>query len=135
MLKIKNHNPAELAPGKQFKYADGVFFWVRPLTGTILRNFRKLCATEEIAYSATSQRMELVEKINDDKLNDLIADYILEKWEGVGGEDGQPLPVTLESKKLILDQLAIKNFVWAAAKSLDTTEAETKNSQTSPISL
>ncbi len=126
MLKIKNYNTSETAPGRQFKYAEGVSFWVRPLTGTILRNFRKQCATSDFGYNSASQKMEPVEKVDDDKLNGLIADYILEKWEGVGGEDGQPLPVTLESKKLILDQLAIKNFVWAAAQSLDTTETEKK---------
>ena len=132
MLKIKNHNSAEHAPGKQFKYADGVFLWIRPLTGTILRTFRKSCVTYESGYNPASQRMEPAEKLDDDKLNDLIADYILEKWEGIGGEDGQPLPVSLASKKLILDQLAINKFVWAAAQSLDSTEAEQKNSQTSP---
>lgn len=128
MLKIKKINTNELPPGREFKYAEGVFFWVRPLTGTILRNFRAQCVTADYSYNPATQRMEQVEKVDDDKLTDLIADYILEKWEGVGGEDGQPLPVTLESKKLILDQLAIKNFVWAVAQSLDTSEAEKKTS-------
>ncbi len=126
MLKIKNYKPDEPVPSKRFEFQPGVAFWVRQLTGAILRNFRKQCVTQDLGYSVATQRMEPVEKVDDDKLNDLIADYILEKWEGVGGEDGQPLPVTLESKKLILDQLAIKNFVWAAAQSLDTSEAEKK---------
>lgn len=135
MLKITNYKSDEPVPSRRFEYQLGVAFWVRPLIGTTLKNFRKQCVTEDLGYSAVSQRMEPVEKVNDDKLNDLIADYILEKWEGVGGQDGQPLPITLESKKLILDQLAIKNFIWAAAQSLDTSEAEIKNSQTSPASL
>ncbi len=135
MLKIKNYKADEPVASKRFEYQPGVVFWVRPLTGTILRSFRKQCVTSDFGYNAASQKMEPIEKVDDDKLNDLISDYILEKWEGVGGEDGQPLPVTLDSKKLIIDQLAIKNFIWAAAQSLDTTEAEQKNSQTSPVSF
>ena len=135
MLKLKKYDTANPIPSRRFEYQPGVAFWIRPLNGTILRNLRKQCTKEEYGYNPETQRMELAGKTDNDKLNELLADYIIDKWEGIGGEDGQPLPVNLESKKLIADQLALKNFIWAAAESLDTTEPETKNSQTSPASL
>lgn len=128
MLIIKKQISIENIQGQRFEYAKGIVFYVRPLSGAILRNLREQCSKTKMELNRQSRKMEPIEDPDNEKLEELLADYILEKWEGVGGEDGQPLPVTLESKKLILDQLALRGFIWAAAQSLDTSEAELKNS-------
>lgn len=128
MLKIKKSISPENTSSQRFEYQAGVAFWIRPLTGTVLRDLRKQCTKTKMEFNPQTRKMEPVEEIDEAKLEDLLAEYILEKWEGVGGEDGQPLPATLESKKLILDQLALRNFIWAATQSLDFTGDEQKNS-------
>ena len=135
MLIVRNHKSCENVPSKRFQYQEGVAFWVRPVTGTIMRDIRKKCITgNTVEYNQRTRTMETVEQVDDEKYDNLITDYIVEKWEGIGGGDGNPLPATPESKKLILDQAALGEFVWAAAKSLDTSGAEAKNLQTSPAS-
>jgi len=115
-------------PGARFEYAKGAFLWVRPLTNTIMSALRELCTTSKMVFSQQTGKMESVEAVDKVKLEELLSDYLLEKWEGFGGEDKKPFPVTLEYKLHMLDQLDIKQFTWAVAKSLDNTEAETKNS-------
>src|SRR3990172_4163388 len=135
MLIVKNHTSSDNVPSKRFRYQDGVAFWIRPVTGTIMRDLRKKCITgNTVEFNPRSRTMETVEQVDDEKYDRLITDYIIDKWEGIGGEDGNPLPVTVESKRLILDQAVLSEFVWAAAKSLDTSGPEAKNLQTSRAS-
>lgn len=128
MLKIKNQTAIENSQGQRFEYAEGVAFWVRPVTASVLRNLHRQCTKTKVEFDKKSRKMEPTGDIDGEKLENLLADYIIEKWEGVCGENGQPLPVTLESKRMILDQLPLRDFIWAVAQSLDTTEAEAKNS-------
>lgn len=128
MLKIKKQTAVKNSQGQRFEYAEGVAFWVRPLTATVLRDLRKQCIKTKLEFDPKSRKMESIEEIDGEKFDTLLTDHILDLWEGVGGEDGQPLPVTLESKKMILDQLPLRDFIWAMAQSLDTSEAEAKNS-------
>jgi hypothetical protein len=132
MLILKKQTSGEKPQSQRFEYSKGVVFYVRPLTGVILRDLREQCTKTRMELNRQSRRMEPVEDVDDAKLEDLLADYILETWEGVeiqAGDGGSlPLAVTLESKKLILDQIALREFIWAAAQSLDISEVEQKNS-------
>lgn len=141
MLIIKEYKPDELPASKMFEYAPGVELWIRPLKCSIVQDFRKKCTKTSMQYNAQSRGMEPVEEIDTTKFNDLLADYILEKWNpnafgklSPGGTEVIPLDINLASKKLILDEPSISDFVRVTAQSLDTTEAESKNSQTSPTS-
>ena len=125
MLKISKNQAKE---SRRFEYAPGVAYWVRPITSSILQDLRRKCVTSRMATNPKTRQLESVDELNDTKFEDELADYILDRWEGNVGDDGEPLPVTLESKKLILDQLVLSEFIWACAKSLDTAGAELKNS-------
>ena len=125
MLKI-SANPSR--ESRRFEYAPGVAFWVRPVTASILQELRRGCLTSRLAPNPRTRQLENLDELDDAKFDAALADYILERWEGVAGEDGEALPVTAQNKKLVLDQLALSEFIWAAAKSLDTAGAELKNS-------
>lgn len=125
MLKIYANQTRE---SRRFEYAPGVAFWVRPVTASILQELRRGCLTSRMGTNPKTRQLENVDELDDVKFDAALADYILDRWERVSGEDGEALPVTLESKKLILDQLVLSEFIWACAKSLDTTGAELKNS-------
>ena len=62
---------------------------------------------------------------------ELITDYILAGWEGIGDEDGNALDITLENKKHVMNQFDIREFVWNRAQAAETVE-QIKNSVTSP---
>ena len=139
MIIIKECKPAELPESKMFTYAPGVDLWIRPMKNSIMKQFYKQCTKTTMQYNAQARSMDPVEEVDKEKLNDLIADYTLEKWsEGAFGrqENGRIIPydITLAGKKAILDEPSISDFVLAATKALDTTEAELKNLPTSPAS-
>jgi hypothetical protein len=125
MLKISANQSRE---SRRFEYAPGVAFWVRPVTASILQELRRKCVTSRMAPNRSTRQLESVDELDHEKFDATLADYILERWEGVAGEDGRELPVSPESKKLVLDQLELSEFIWAAAKSLDATGPELKNS-------
>lgn len=125
MLKIKKTGSTE---GKWFKYADGVEFKIRPLTGNILREVRKSATTTRMQFDSKSGRMMQIEDVNEVKFDEAVTDYILEDLKGVGDEEGNLFEPTLENKKLVMDQLSLKDFIWSAAQSLDVGEEQIKNS-------
>lgn len=130
MVIIEEAKPAEEIKSRKAEYMAGVFLWIRPLYANILKGFRDQCTkiAEQAKYNPKTGKFESVTEFDSEKYEDLITDYLLDKWEGLGGKDRQPLPVNLNSKKAILNYLPTRDFVWAFAQSLDTTEAETKNS-------
>lgn len=125
MLKISRNQTKE---SRRFEYAPGVAFWVRPVTSSILQELRRGCLASRLGTNPKTRQLENVDELDDTKFEAALADYILERWEGVLGEDSEALPLTTENKKLVMDQLVLSEFIWAAAKSLDTTGAELKNS-------
>ena len=124
MLKINTKNSQE---GKFFAYTKGVEFKIRPLTGQVLRELRKKVTTTRMEADPTTRKMVAVEDVDNDKLDELIADYMLEDWKGIGDEAGVPLPVCLESKKSILNQIPLREFIWSAAQALDIEQEQEKN--------
>ena len=108
MLKISANQSRE---SRRFEYAPGVAFWVRPVTASILQDLRRKCLTSRLAPNRTTRQLESVDELDDTKFEAALADYLLERWEGVLGDDGGELPVSPENKKLVLDQLALSEFI------------------------
>lgn len=125
MLKIKKSTDKE--EGRWFKYAAGVEFKIRPLTGNILREIRKASSTTSMQPDPKTRRMVAVEDVNDEKFDEAVTDYILEDFKGVGDEEGNLFDPTIENKKRIMDQLPLRDFIWSAAQSLDVGEEQIKN--------
>lgn len=123
MLKITKAS----GDGRWFAYQEGVEIKIRPLTGTILRDLRKQAAVSRMELDPKTRRMIPVEDIDEDKMESILADYLIEDWKGIGDDEGNPMAVTQENKHLVLDQPLIRDFVWGAAQSLDIIEEREKN--------
>lgn len=132
MLIIEKQTLKEEIQSRRCEYMPGVAFWVRPLLVTILNDFRKQCTKTKLEFNPSTKKMEVVEEVDAKQLEDLITDWVIDKWEGVGtlGDDkkAMPLTVNLTSKYWVMNQVVLRDFIWASARNLDTTEAEVKNS-------
>jgi hypothetical protein len=113
--------------GRWFEYAPGVEIKIRPLTGETLRDVRKPAVKVKMEVDPRSRKMVSAETVDDELLENLLADYLIEDVKGIGGDDGQPLSLTTENKRLILDHIPLREFVWASAQSLDMEEDQAKN--------
>ena len=107
------------------KFTDGVEIKVRKLTAESVRELKKPFLKTEMTLNTASRRMEPVEQIGDpEKYDDALTDYLIEDFKGIGDQDGNPLPVTLESKKRIMNQLTLRDWVWALAQSVEASLRE-----------
>jgi hypothetical protein len=124
MLKINTKANPE---GRWYKYAEGVEFQIRPLTSQVLRDLRKSVTQTRMEVNPTTRVMVSVDHVDDDKYNDVLNDHLLMDWKGIGNEDGEPLECNLENKKLILNQIPLRDFIWGAAQALDIEADREKN--------
>lgn len=122
-LKLNKEKDQE---GKWFVYSGDVELKIRPLLGTTLR---------ELTLSAQSGRMvtdprtkKMVPEVDPVKLDDLLTDYLIEDWRSIEDEQGNPLSATLESKKTLMNHVAVADFVWESARALDLVSERSKNS-------
>lgn len=111
-------------PGIWGTFAPGVRLKVRKLTAEVIRKIRKKYSKTEM-QADNARRMVASEVLCDEQgYDDGLIDYIIEDFEGIGDEAGKPLPVTLESKKIALNYLPLKDWVWTFAQSADMTAEE-----------
>lgn len=134
MLKIstKKIDSDNINEGVWVNYSDGVRFKVRQLTGDAIRMIRQPFVSMEMGLNKSSRRLEKVEKVDQEALDDALATYLIEAWEGIGDEDGNVLPDNLDSRQAILNQLPLREFIWETAQSLEVysrkkREADLKN--------
>jgi hypothetical protein len=125
MLKIstKKFDPANLPEGVWVTYSEGVRFKVRKLTSDSTRAIRKPFVRLELELNPSSRRLEHVEKVDNDGLDDALAEYLIEAFEGIGDDNGI-LPNTPESRKAILNQPSLREFIWEASQSLEIVSQE-----------
>lgn len=126
--KVGEFDVANPPPGVWGTFSEGVRIKVRKLTAEVISGVRKQYTRIDMEVDPKSRRMVPVEKVSDEKYDDAMTDYLIEDFAGLGDGEGIALPVTLESKKRILNYLPLKDFVWAFAQSMDTTEEQEKNS-------
>lgn len=117
MLKLKKS--ADNQVGKWFTFSEGVELKIRPLNGDALKTIRKDATTVRMEMDSRSRKMTPVDDVDSEKLEAGIEAYILEDWKGIGDESGAPLEVNTENKRLILNQIALRDFCWSAAQALD----------------
>ena len=88
------------------EYAPGVRFKIQPLTRADLRNIAKDAAGDE------------------EKSFSLTADMVILDWEGLVGEDQQPLEVTLENKLAVMGNVPLALFIDGKSSGLVVIEEE-----------
>jgi hypothetical protein len=145
MIKIstKKFDPSCWPEGVWGAYMPGAELKVRKLSGDVLRELRKPFVHTEMEVDKKSRAMVPKEKMsaeNEEKFNDALTDFLLEDHKGFGNEDGQPFPrpLDLESKKALLNDLSVNDWVWSFARAQEVIaekkqEAEIKNSSPSPV--
>lgn len=116
MLKIKL---AENSEGRWFEFMEGVSIKVRPLSGSVLKELRKSSSTVKMELNGRTRRREPVEILDEERLEENLIDYLIEDFKGIGDQAGNPLEVTESSKRLIANNLTLRDFVWSSAQSLD----------------
>lgn len=126
MIKIntKKFDAQNQPEGVWITYSDGVRFKIRKLTNDALREIRKPFVRIEMELDQKTRSMKQVEKVNEDKLNDAITTYLIEAFEGIGDENGAPLPDNLASRQAIINQPVLSDFIWAAAQSLEIAQQQ-----------
>ena len=125
MLKLSKRNGS--TDGKWITYAEGVEFKVRPLTSSVLREIRKSVVKVRMELDPQSRRMVPVEEVDNEAFDAALADYMIEDFKGISNDKDEPLPLDLSSKQLILDQIALRDFIMATAQALDITAERSKN--------
>lgn len=125
MLKIARSNGNDA--GRWFSYAPGVEFCVRRLTASVSAKLRAECTTIRMEPDPATRKLAPVENVDMEKLNGLLCEYILVDWKGIVDESDEQFPVSAENKRRIIDELPLREFIWAAAQSLDITAEQQKN--------
>jgi hypothetical protein len=106
MLKI---DIGHIGESQWREYQPGVRVLIRPLSAS---------KRSELERKAT-YRKNGVDRIDAEKLENLLRDHIVEDWEGIVGADDQPIPATPENVKLILDHLhGLRQFCMNQAVTL-----------------
>jgi len=113
-LKLMKQQSTE---GKWFRFTGDVEFKIRPLLATTVRDIEASAQTGRQITDPRSKRQ--VPEIDEKKREDLLTDYLLEDWKNVLDEDDKPVPVSLENKKALMNLLAVSDFIWESARSLD----------------
>jgi len=111
--------------GRWFKFNSDIEFKVRPLLATTVREIETSAQTGRQIADPRNKR--LVPEIDEKKREDLLTDYLLEDWKGVIDEEDNQVPITLENKKALMNLLAISDFIWESARSLDILTELAKN--------
>jgi hypothetical protein len=124
-MPLKVNRDAKQGEGRWFRYAADVEFKIRPLLATTIREMGRAAETGRQVMDQKTGKM--VAEVDDKKLDDIVKDYLLEDWKGVEDEAGDPLPVSLDAKRALMDLVAIAEFVWQSARALDITEERVKN--------
>jgi hypothetical protein len=126
-LLILKKVSAESAEGKWFPYSDGIEIKIRPMTGQVMRDLRKSASTTKMEADPLSRKLVAVDRIDEAKLEDILNEYLIEDFRGIGSDSETALEVNLDSKKLIMDQIPLREFIWSCAQSLDIEGAQIKN--------
>lgn len=132
MIKIggMGFDPNNIPEGIWGDYASGARIKARKINVEILNALKKPYTTTSMQLDTKARKMVPVEKVDDEAYEDALTDYMIEDFEGFGDNAGNALPVNLESKKMLLNIISIKEWVWAFAQSLEVFAAEKKGAET-----
>jgi len=115
--KFDLKNPPE---GVWGTFSEGVRIKVRKLTGEAAKAIRKPFIKLEMELDPSTRRMVPAEKLTDEeKFNDALSAYMIEAFEGLGDDEGNPLPDDIESRRMIFNVPQLRDWIWALAQSVE----------------
>jgi len=121
MALVLNLDEKVFDEGVWCEYEKGAKFKIRPITPRKYRELRNKCTVRKW------KKGQLVEEVDEDKLNDLVNDWVVADWDGIVDVSGQPISCTKENKRVLLDNFTdIAGFVSEMALKVaeQTEEAE-----------
>jgi hypothetical protein len=132
--KLGCFNPDSPPDGIWGTFAPGLKVQVRKLTSEVIKETRKKYVTITMEVDTKSRAMVPVEHVDDEKYEEAMTDYLIQDFtKSFTDEDDVPLPVNLDSKKRMFNNLPLKDWIWAFAQTLEMAdvkklEEEGKNS-------
>jgi hypothetical protein len=113
MIKIstKKFDPANPPEGVWAPYAEGAEIQIRKLNREILKALRAPFITMEYSPAARQN----IEKPDEEKIEDALTGYLIQSFKGFGDDDGNLIPDTLDGRKALMNDLAVRDFVWGFA--------------------
>ncbi len=115
--KVDLKNPPD---GVWTKYAEGAEIQIRKLTRAILKDLRTPFVTME--YDPVARQN--VERVDTDGYDEALVMYLIQSFKGFGDEDGHLLEDSLEGRKALMNDLAVRDFVWNYANAAEVIAAE-----------
>jgi len=111
---------------------QGAKLKVRKINADVFVELRKPFSRTEMEVDKKSRTMKPVEKLIDEEgYNDILTNYIIEEQEGFGDEEGHPFPSPLDlaSKKALMKDLPVSDWVWAFAQSQEVIADQEKEAE------
>jgi hypothetical protein len=102
---------------------------VRRVDSDILEELRKPLTKTSMDLDRKTRQVRPVETVDSQAYDDAIKDYLIEDFEGFVRANGLELPKTLQSKKELMKQTLIAEWVWSFANSLQLVEVEVREEE------
>ncbi len=107
--------------GVWVEYEPGVSFKIRMLTPKKYRQLQNSVTTKQY------KRGQLVDKVNETKLNELAGSWMIEDWKGIVTPEGTQVDCTDQNKQMILNHFSnISAFVSEMSMKLLESKGEEK---------
>lgn len=111
-------NLEAISEGVWVEWKDGVEVKIRPLSSSKTVGFQKAATKKEFEF--VNGRRTVTKKIDDEKFNDSLQDWLVEDWRGLYDQNDKPIPCNAETKKAILDYVhEFRLFVVMAGQELE----------------
>lgn len=120
--------------GVWFKFTlrgEEVEFKIRPLSPDVFDDVRRKHRIVKMERDPQTRQMVRVEHFDDEAIMNEIIDYILEDFKNFVDENGNPLPNTVEYKRLIFqipptadETISVADFIFEKARELSALSEE-----------
>ncbi len=131
MIKIttKKFDPQNPPDGAWVKYQEGAEIQIRKLNKKILEALRAPFITLSMEYDPQAHKH--VEKENGDpvKFEEALTRYLVQSFRGFGDDDGNVLPDTQGSREALMNNLAVRDFVWGYAHAAEVIQAARQDAE------
>lgn len=93
---------------------ESISFYIYPLTRQLLEDVRKdnTRIDHEVVVVDGRRKIEKIEEVDEDKINDDLLDRILVDWKGILDEDGNEIKCTKQNKLMILQGYPLLAGAW-----------------------
>ena len=131
MIKIttKKFDPQNPPDGAWVKYQEGAEIQIRKMNKEILHALRAPFITISMEYDPQSHKYVEKETADSGKIEEALTGYLVQKFRGFGDDDGNVLPDTQDSREALMNDLAVRDFVWGYAHAAEIIQAARQDTE------